>query len=191
MTNHRRVWALITTGVFIGAALMLALGEAFVTPQQEYERALRTWEARAPARYQLDFTLSGDEISGRFRAEIEGGLVRSLIDTASGRPLAEAGARTLERVLPVEQLFARLAEAYRPSDLPHVDLVRRHPELRRPLAMLGLTANTCWLPGAQRVSYDQALGYPRRLTWDANRCDGGMFSLDSFALEITALRPLP
>lgn len=189
--SHRRLWALIALLVFGGAALALWLSAALSAPEESYERARRAWAQGGPLRYQLDFQLSGDELSGEFRAEVEGDLVRSLIDTASGQPVAEAHARALAAVLPVEQLFARLGESYRPTGRVTVDLVRRQPGLGPIVRLLGLAPAMCWVPQTSHVSYDQALGYPRRLAWSNNRCDSGMFSLDSFDLEITALRPLP
>lgn len=189
--SHRRLWACVAVIAFVGAALILSLRTAITAPQQEFDQALRTWERHAPANYQLDFQISGDEVSGTFRAEIAGAQVRSLIDIASGQPAPEATLSALKPVLPIEHLFERIVEALRPADRLDAELVRRNPSLKSLLNAIGIRPYTCWLPTAEQISYDKALGYPRHLSWSNNRCDGGMFSLDSFDLEITALRPLP
>ncbi|HEU4329429.1 MAG TPA: hypothetical protein VFS21_40200 [Roseiflexaceae bacterium] len=170
-----------------GLALLAALSAA---QQRRYDEARAQWTEHAPPRYVIDFALTGDEVSGSFRATIEGQTVRSVVDQATGQAADEAVVRALAPVLPVESLFERIADAYTPTGRLDHDLARRSPAYRAVFGPLGLVPYPrCWSSLVQALDYDPALGYPRRLSWQRFPCDDGMFSLDAFDLEITALRP--
>lgn len=188
--RHRQRWFVWSVlGVAAGAVALALLLVGVQTRRHEAARA--RWAAQAPPHYLLDLTLSGDELSGRLRAEVRAGALLSATDRATGLALGAADLRALGRILPVEQLFERVAEAYRPSGRWDRDLARRSPALRALFARLGvLRSPGCWLPSLDHVVYDPDRGYPRRLGWSSNQCDDGMFSLDQFDLEITDLRPL-
>ena len=189
MANYHRRFVCGVLGGLLGAVALVLL---LVTVQtQRYEQAQTRWNNRAPSHYHLDMTLRGDEVSGQLRAEVRHRTLISVVDRATGQEVNETTLRALGRVLPVERLFERVADAYRSSGRWDQDLVRRSAGFARAFGWLGLrSAPGCWQASVEQVAYDATWGYPRHLRWSSNRCDDGMFSLDRFDLEITGMHPV-
>ncbi len=183
-----RWWTLVLLVCGLGGLALLAALPA--VQQRSYDEARARWAEHAPPRYEIVFELEGDEVSGAFRATIEGQTVVSVVDQATGHAADETTVRALAPVLPVESLFERIAHTYTPTGRLDHDLARRSPTYRAVFGPLGLAPHPgCWGAWMRALEYDSALGYPRRLAWQRFPCDDGMFSLDAFDLEITALRP--
>lgn len=187
-----RRWLMVVLAVGVCcAACAWIIAAVWHADQQELVQAKARWQ-HAPQHYQLDFTISGDELSGTFRAEVQQQQIVSITPITAAQPIPDVSLQTLTRVLPIEQLFQRVDETYTSSH-PITDVLkRRSPLARWALERLGVARYpTCWQPTMERVRYDERWGYPAELSWAANPCDDGMFSLDRFDLAITLFRPLP
>lgn len=158
--------------------------------QRALEAARARWEHQAPQRYLIDVDISGDEVSGDLRIEVDGAQLVSVHDRATGAPLDDSSVQALSSVLPIGAMFDLIEHAERFGRVD-TDLASRHPQLRSILWAVGLAPAQCWDPVVLDVAYDSQWGYPRELRWDSRRCDSGMFSLDRFSLTIVAFQPLP
>jgi hypothetical protein len=176
--RHRWAWLAFT--LLLGAC-MAGLWLTPLSLQLRYAVAKSRWDAQGIRHYQLTAQLAqGAEMSGPWTVEIRDEHVVAGFDTHSGALLDRTQLRTAQRVLPISTLFNTIRDEVNTPPLTSTFAVltrvaRLGPPLREHL-------NHC-AARLPKITYDQALGYPRGVTVYGSPCVLG----DSWAVLITDL----
>jgi hypothetical protein len=176
--RHRWVWLALTLPL---GACMAGLWLTPLSLQPRYALAKSRWDAQGIHHYRLTAQLvQGAEMSGPWTVEIRDEHVVAGFDTLSGALLDHTQLRTTQRVLPISILFNTIEEEINTPPLTSTFAVltriaRLGPPLREHL-------NHC-AARLPKITYDQALGYPRGVTVYGSPCVLG----DNWAVVITDL----
>jgi len=178
---YRWIWLLCSL------PLAACLAGVWLTPLSllpRHKLARSHWNAQEIHHYRLNAQLSqGWRLSGPWSIEIRDAYVIGGYDTASGAQLDSAQLRAAQRVLPIDTLFDAINDEINTPPLTSTFAVatriaRLGPPLREHL-------NHC-AARLPKITYDQALGYPRGVTVYGSPCVFG----SNWTVLITSLTPL-
>lgn len=182
MSRHRWIWLALTLPL---AACMAGLWLTPLSLLPRYALARSRWDAQAIRHYRLTAQLAqGGDMRGPWAVEIRDEQVIAGFDTISGALLDSTQIRMAQRVLPISTLFNTLNDEINTPPLTSpfaviTRIARLGPPLREHL-------NHC-AARLPKITYDQALGYPRGVTVYGSPCVLG----SNWAVLITDLTPLP
>jgi hypothetical protein len=180
--RHRWIWPALAL------PLVACVAGLWLTPlslQPRYALAKSRWQAQGIRHYRLTAQLTeGGVPSGPWTVEIRDEHVLAGFDTSTRGQLDRRQLQTAQQVLPISTLFDTIHDEINSPPLTSTFAVlTRIARLGSPLRE---HINQCAarLPS---VTYDEALGYPRSLTFYGSPCVLG----DTWAIVITELIPVP
>ena len=182
MPRHLWIW------LSFSLPLAVCVAGLWLTPLSllpRYTLAKSRWDAQNMRHYQLTAQLSqGGDMSGPWTVEIRDEHVIAGFDTVSVALLDRTQLRTAQRVLPISTLFNTIRDEINTPPLTSTFAVltriaRLGPPLREHL-------NHC-AARLPKITYDQALGYPRDVTVYGSPC----VLRDNWIVLITNLTKLP
>jgi Family of unknown function (DUF6174) len=182
MPRHRWIW------IAFMLPLVACVAGLWLTPlslQPRYTLAKLRWDAQRMRHYRLTVQLTqGADMSGPWTVEIRDERIVAGFDTLSGALLDRTQLRTAQRVLPISTLFMTIGNEINTPPLTSTFAVltriaRLGPPLREHL-------NHC-AARLPKITYDQALGYPRVVTVYGSPCVFGA----NWAVLITDLTRIP
>jgi hypothetical protein len=163
--RHRWAWLAFTLPL---VACMAGLWLTPLSLQPRYVLAKSRWDAQGMRHYRLTAQLSqGADMSGPWTVEIQDEHIVAGFDTLSGALLDRTQLRMAQRVLPISTLFNKIRDEINTPPLTSTFAVltriaRLGPPLREHL-------NHC-AARLPKITYDQALGYPRGVTVYGSPC---------------------
>jgi hypothetical protein len=182
MPRHRWIWLWFTLPLAVCTA-SLWLTPLSLLPR--YALAKSRWDAQGIRHYRLTAQLSqGGDMSGPWTVEIRDEHVIAGFDMVSGALLSSTQLRMAQRVLPISTLFDTIRDEINTPPLTSTfalltRIARLGPPLREHL-------NHC-AARLPKITYDQALGYPRGVTVYGSPCVLGA----NWTVLITDLTQLP
>ena len=178
-TQARGRWVLVSS---CGIALLLgvlALGSVVLPYEQVAMR--QRWASAHPRHYDMRARWRSGGWVMYSSLEVRNEQLVAGTNLFDGSPLTAIDLGVMSAMFPVDHTFGQ------------IDVLRRWPTSWRtgiarlvPVPMLARTIDPCVVP-LPRVTYDQALGYPREVHAFTNPCYNGV----GYDLEIEALQPLP
>src|SRR6266511_431395 len=165
MPRHRWIW------LWFILPLAVCMASLWLTPLSllpRYALAKSRWDAQGIRHHRLTAQLSqGGDMSGTWTVEIRDEHVIAGFDTLNGALLDSAQIRMAQRVLPISTLFNTIRDEINTPPLTSTFAVltriaRLGPPLRDHL-------NHC-AARLPKITYDQALGYPRRVSVYGSPC---------------------